>query len=239
MISFINAFIVACSREFPSEPVDSKIEIALDFMIDARDNQIYKIVTIGSQTWMAENLNYAYTDVSFYNGVFSSDSTSWCYYNKESNCDAYGRLYTWSAVMDSAGFISEKNGTLACGLGKKCKPNKPHRGVCPDGWHVPTQLEFDVLYKVIGGENMAGLKLKSTSGWEGENGIDAVSFGILPAGFRYNGGAYMYMNERSAFWSASEYGLGEAYVQVFSYGEAVYPQRFSKLGCASLRCIRD
>ena len=62
-----------------------------------------------------------------------------------------------------------------------CKPNSPHRGICPEGWHVPTQSEFDILYKMIGGKSTAGTKLKSISGWDEEkNGIDAFGFGLLP-----------------------------------------------------------
>lgn len=71
-------------------------------IVDSRDGQVYKTVAIDTQTWMAENLNYAYKGVKFNYEGYISDSTSWCYDNKVTNCDKYGRLYTWSAVMDSA-----------------------------------------------------------------------------------------------------------------------------------------
>ena len=72
-------------------------------MVDSRDKQLYRTVTIGNQTWMVENLNYAYTDVLFdYNGN-TSDSTSWCFGDDPANCAKYGRLYTWAAAMDSVG----------------------------------------------------------------------------------------------------------------------------------------
>ena len=72
-------------------------------MTDSRDGQTYKTVKIGSQEWMAENLNYAYTAVPYKYKDNTSDSTSWCYDNDPTNCAKYGRLYTWSAAMDSVG----------------------------------------------------------------------------------------------------------------------------------------
>ena len=139
---------------------------------DERDGQVYKTIQIGEQIWMAQNLNYAYTGVKFRAKGNTSDSTSWCYENKVSNCDKYGRLYTWSAVMDSAAQFIE-NARTTCGysnltegtLGSRCNPNSPHRGICPEGWHVPTEQEFSTLHTYIGGSNTGGLLLKSTSGW--------------------------------------------------------------------------
>ncbi|MBO4437213.1 MAG: hypothetical protein J5791_10075, partial [Fibrobacter sp.] len=64
---------------------------------DTRDGKTYKTVTIGKQTWMAENLNYAYTGVLYNNSGYTSDSTSWCFGNDPANCIKYGRLYTWAA----------------------------------------------------------------------------------------------------------------------------------------------
>ena len=106
---------------------------------DERDGQVYKTVKIGDQIWMAQNLNYAYTGVKFSAKGNTSDSTSWCYENKVSNCDKYGRLYTWSAVMDSAAQFIE-NARTTCGhsnltegtLGSRCKQSTP--------WHLPRGL---------------------------------------------------------------------------------------------------
>ena len=224
LLAFLGVFIAACSEDSPTETIDPVEGFTLGSMTDSRDGQTYKTVTIGSQTWMAENLNFAYTGVAFYNGAYASDSTSWCYYNAKSNCDIYGRLYTWSAAMDSAGIVSQKNGAVACGVGSMCKPNSPHRGICPEGWHVPTQSEFDALY----------------SGWDEEkNGIDAFGFGLLPAGFRYDGGPYMGIGENGSLWSASEYGANAAIIQLFSGGESLDSGMSSKSEGSSLRCVKD
>ena len=240
LMAVVCALLTACSEDSPTEVSNTIVDFTLGSMTDSRDGQTYKTVTIGSQTWMAQNLNYAYIGVSYYTKAFASDSTSWCYYNAKSNCDIYGRLYTWSAAMDSAGIVSQKNGAVACGVGSMCKPNSPHRGICPEGWHVPTQSEFDALYRMIGGKSTAGTKLKSISGWDEEkNGIDAFGFGLLPAGFRYDGGQYMGLGENGSLWSASEYGANAAIIQLFSGGESLDSGMSSKSEGSSLRCIKD
>ena len=143
-------------------------------MTDERDGQTYKTVTIGTQTWMAENLNY-------------ETAKSYCYGDNVTNCAKYGRLYTWAAAMDSAGTWTT-NG-LSCGYSKTCLPTYPVRGVCPEGWHLPTQMEWNTLFTAVGGQSTAGLKLKSSPGWNSRgNGTDAFGFSALPAGDRsYNG----------------------------------------------------
>lgn len=183
---------------------------------DARDGQVYRTVTIGSQTWMAENLNYRYVLEKGSDEFWTPDSTSWCYNNKKKYCDSYGRLYSWSAVMDSAGLVDESNkvlntaGGLGCGDGIRCTPNVPHRGVCPEGWHVPTANEFKALYRAMGGTTTIAEELvKSTEGWDKANdsignGVDEFGFSILPAGEftrdrRFSGlGYYTYL------WTSSE-----------------------------------
>ncbi|MBQ1646878.1 MAG: hypothetical protein II047_00155, partial [Bacteroidales bacterium] len=88
----------------------------------------------------------------------------------DSLCDKYGRLYSWSAAVDSAGFYSSD--ALGCGYyvmesncGKK-ENNSRVRGVCPEGWHLPTYNEYETLFRYVGGMSVAGKMLKSTSGWE-------------------------------------------------------------------------
>lgn len=114
---------------------------------DSRDGQTYKTVTIGSQTWMAQNLNF-------------ETANSDCHEDKVSNCDKYGRYYTWEAAMNA----------------------------CPGGWHLPTWAEFDVLISAVGGAEIAGNILKSTDGWYNNgNGLDSYGFSILPTGEKSGG----------------------------------------------------
>lgn len=121
-------------------------------MTDSRDGRTYKTVKIGTQTWMAENLNY------------TSDSISWCYNDSVEYCAKYGRLYTWAAAMDSAGTWTT-NGK-GCGHDSEaCSPTYPVHGICPEGWHLPSEGEWKRLLTAVGGSSTAGQMLKSTGGW--------------------------------------------------------------------------
>lgn len=172
---------------------------------DDRDGQTYRTVKIGDQWWMAENLNYAYLQPTK-----TLDSSSFCYDNDPKNCNQYGRLYLFSAAVDSAGlFSSDAEG---CGYGTECpfdhivpkiykgysdtasSLEPPIRGVCPEGWHVPTVDEFVILLESVGGqeeEYWENVDLKSTSGWReipGEdtaNVTDSFGFSAYPAGEWY------------------------------------------------------
>ena len=217
-------------------------DVVTGTMTDSRDNKVYKTVTIGTQTWMAENLNYAYTSVPYKfdskYGSYTSDSTSWCYDDDPSNCDKYGRLYTWAASMDSIGTWST-NG-IGCGYGSTCSPTYPVRGICPTGWHMPTKAEFETLFTAVGGSFQAAKRLKSTSGWEAAGeAIDAYGFSALPAGARDNKGAFSSPGLYAYFWSATEF-RDYAY-NIFLYGndEFAYLKYVDKYLGLSVRCIKD
>ncbi|WP_458450014.1 FISUMP domain-containing protein [Fibrobacter sp.] len=109
-----------------------------DSLTDARDGQVYRTVKIGDQWWMAENLNFRYLQQTR-----NLDSSSFCMYDSLEYCEKYGRLYLWSAAMDSAGLYS--TGAKGCGVGAKCSAAYPVQGVCPDGWHLPSWDEWYVL----------------------------------------------------------------------------------------------
>lgn len=199
-------------------------------LVDTRDNQLYRTIEIGEQTWMAQNLNYEYNEGS---------ANSYCYENAEDNCKIYGRLYTWSAAMDSAVIFSE-NGKN-CGYGTTCETAETVRGICPEGWHLPTTDEFGRLNELAGGNEVAGIALKSTSGWnENGNGTDKLGFNALSAGGRYWNGESDFEGFRAYFWSASEIdelnadGLGLYYnldIGRLDHGGKNNP--------ISIRCLKD
>ena len=162
-------------------------------MIDSRDNHEYKTVTIGTQTWMAENLAYAYVEPTK-----AQDSSSFCDDEDPEYCEKFGRLYLWSAAMDSAAVFSEDG--KGCGNDfRRCANDKNSngkvRGICPEGWHLPTVAEYEVLFTAIGGEKKPGWpdwenvekSLKSVEGWKeykgrDGNGFDDYGFNVMPVG---------------------------------------------------------
>ena len=211
-----------------------EIHVPEGYLLDVRDNKMYKIVTIGTQTWMAENLNYS--DSTTYVGMMGR---SWCYGSEIDNCTKYGRLYTWAAVMDSAGIWST-NGKN-CGYYQSCTPTYPVRGICPSGWHLPTKAEFITLFTNVGGESTAGKMLKSTSGWNSNgNGTDAFAFSALPAGSRDYNGNYSNEGNHAYFWSSTERDRDNAY-RVYLYyinGNAGLNDYNKRYGF-SVRCLKD
>jgi uncharacterized protein (TIGR02145 family) len=217
-------FFVACG-DSSTPKNNSKVGEKKGFMTDSRDGQNYRTIKIGMQTWMAQNLNY-------------ESAGSYCYNDSASNCAKYGRLYTWAAAMDSAGTWSS-NGK-GCGYGKTCSPAYPVRGVCPDGWHLPTQMEWNTLFMAVGGQSIAGKKLKSSSGWDSDgNGTDDFLFSALPAGNRFGLGGYG--NEGiTEFWSSTEDVSRKAYFMYlyFTLDDANLHNDNKNYGF-SVRCLKD
>ena len=195
---------------------------------DSRDGQTYKTVTIGTQTWMAQNLNY-------------ETANSYCYKDSAKYCSKYGRLYTWAAAMDSAGTWGT-NG-VGCGLGSTCSPTYPVRGVCPMGWHLPITTEFATIFNAVGSQSTVGKKLKATNGWNGSsNGTDDYSFSALPAG-SYAGGVFGYYygeGYHAYFWSSGETNGNFAISEHLSNGsDEANPNNSNKDARNSVRCVKD
>lgn len=217
-------------------------------VIDDRDGQVYKTVKIGSQVWMAQNLNYAYTGIPNTYEEYTSDSSSWCYDNDPANCAKYGRLYTWAAAMDSVG--EWKANGKGCGFGLKCSPTYPVRGICPKGWHLPDTTEWTVLIKEVGGWSVAGKMLKTTSGWNEDvqitgkhvevysNGTDDYSFGGLPVG--YYAGVFENEGNISHLWTSVERDSSKAYnVGLLCGSDGVTLAYYNEGLGFSVRCVKD
>jgi uncharacterized protein (TIGR02145 family) len=169
-----------------SETSSSSLGTAWDYLnpavsygefTDARDGQVYKTVVIGTQTWMAQNLNYG-----------SSDSTE-CYHDSTVYCEAYGRLYMWNQ---------------ATGLETSHSGDSLYRGICPEGWHVPTIYEWNTLKWYV---QLDADKLKSLNGWtDDKNGTDDYGFAALPAGYTWESPSKTGRAGSTAlFWSSTLY----------------------------------
>ena len=210
-------------------------DIEYGVFVDDRDDQVYRSVKIGEQTWMAENLNYAYNQETS-----SLDSSSFCYNNEPGSCAKYGRLYLWSAAMDSVAKFSEAG--KGCGNEKTCISAATIRGVCPRGWHLPSNAEFEALIKAVGGKSVAGKALSSISGWEEDygNGTDSFGFSALPTGFRNFDGNFCNVGYQTFLRTSSEYNSSSDYNLHLRYRlEAAYLPNRNKNSGISVRCVRD
>jgi len=135
---------------------------------------------------------------------------SWCYGGDESNCRKYGRLYDWRTA----------------------------KTVCPSGWRLPIRREWDILARSAGGEEDAGHKLKSKSGWDGD---DEYGWGALPGGARHPGGGFHSVGEIGAWWSASESADGNAYGRYINANRdgGIYENESKKETGYSVRCVAE
>ncbi len=185
----------------------------------------FKVVTIGAQQWMAENLSTS----NYRNGdpipqVDNPEAWSllttgaWCYYeNKSDKNVTYGKLYNWYAVNDP-------------------------RGLAPAGWHVASDVEWQELVTALGGEKAAGTKLKSQVLWkEPLVGADNRSgFTAIPSGFRSSSGSYALFGTNSSFWTSTENNAYSAwYREMYNSYSAVYRISTSKTQGFAVRCVKD
>lgn len=222
-------------------------------MVDERDNHKYKTVTIGTQTWMAENLAYAYVEPTK-----TLDSSSFCDTDDSKYCETYGRLYLWSAAMDSSAVFSEDG--KGCGYDyRKCanenNDNGKIRGICPEGWHLPNVAEYKTLFKAIGGENTPGdpgwrnveKALKSLEGWNEYNGRDAngfddYGFNVMPAGQASVGEEVFLYDQGSVafFWTSDSWNDFSADIIAFHHWTPdVSNSGISMKSFLSIRCLKD
>ncbi|WP_298769801.1 fibrobacter succinogenes major paralogous domain-containing protein [uncultured Fibrobacter sp.] len=214
-------------------------DITYGSMTDERDGKVYKTVIIGTQVWMAENLNY-------YDAAdLNVKEKSWCFGKSDNGdsttCDVSGRLYTWAAAMDSVGAWST-NGK-GCGDGKTCTLTATVQGVCPEGWHLPSFSEWYTLFTAVGGST-PGKVLKSQTGWNSDgNGTDAFGFAALPAGLRgvRNYDVYfLHDGGYASFWSSTENSSDLAYSMLLDYISADAGLGNASKGLAFyVRCLRD
>ncbi len=205
---------------------------------DVRDGNVYKTVTIGNQVWMAENLKYLpsvfdpgagskttpHYYVYEYNGRVVADAKA------TENYNTYGVLYNWPAVM--AG--STSSAANPSGV----------QGVCPAGWHLPSDAEWTQLIDYLGGANAAGGKLKEpgTTHWNSPNtgATNETDFTALPGGYRNLNGTFGYVGYNGLWWSTTEYSTHLVWYRSLSYtfGLIGRGSDYKDMGL-SVRCVKD
>jgi uncharacterized protein (TIGR02145 family) len=193
------------------------------------DGNIYQIVSIGTQVWMKENLKVTkYRNGNIIGTTFpaslnilneTAPKYQWAYFGDESIVATYGRLYTWYAITDS-------------------------RGICPTGWHVPSDNEWTTLTNYLGSESTAGGRLKETGyiHWVTPNtgATNESGFTALPGGYRTANGNFVYIDYCAIWWSATEYNiLNGWYRYLDNTSTIVYINGSNKSDGYSVRCIKD
>lgn len=202
-------------------------DITYGTLEDDRDGHVYKTVEIGSQTWMAENLNY----------IPDQHDSSSCFKGDSLYCEVYGRLYTWASAIGK----DESD----CGKGLDCEYDRI-QGVCPDGWHLPSEAEFDTLVAFVGGYAFGGTKLKSARRWRAMGyGTDDVGFSAIPAGFKIAWGSSTAdgdysLGDETQIWSSTQASTTNVFMLHLTQNEteAIRLQGL-KDELSSVRCLKD
>ena len=196
-------------------------------------------ITNGTQFWQNANLNLAtYSDGTIIPEV--QDPTqwaglttgAWCYYNNDAtNGTTYGKLYNWYAVV---GIWNEASKTDAT----------QRKKLAPIGYHVPSDAEWTTLTDYLGGDAVAGGKMKAagTSLWYTPNteATNSSGFTGLPGGYRYNFGSFSIIGSNGYWWSSSEVNTTNAWFRYLNYyyGDALRDNYYKTNGF-SVRCLRD
>jgi uncharacterized protein (TIGR02145 family) len=199
--------------------------------------QTYTSVIIGTQCWMTQNLNIGV-------GIFGSqDQTNngtiekYCYGDIPANCNVYGGLYQWAEMVQY--FNGATNTTSWNPV-----PSGPVQGICPAGWHLPTDAEWTTLTTYLGGEGIEGGKMKETgtTHWASPNtgATNSSGFTALPGGYRRSDGTFISLAYYGYFWSASEYSATNAWIRYLYYLNAsVSRTYYGKSYGFSARCLQN
>lgn len=202
------------------------------------DGNEYDVVRIGNQCWMADNMRTTrYADGTAIPNVEGEDDwdelgtteKGYCWYeNNPQYAGTYGALYNWQAA--SGGISGNENPS---GI----------QGVCPDGWHLPGNAEWQEMFAFMVEEGYQGVKgdaLKSNSGWDNNgNGSDVYGFNAKPAAYRYDFGQFNEMGETTYFWTTTELDDGSYAKKLMDSGPTVYEPIPDKGYGFSVRCVKD
>ena len=206
-----------------------------DLLKDSRDAQTYNTVQIGTQCWMAENLNVGIMISSSVQQTNNSTIEKHCYDNSTANCETYGGLYYWDEMM-------EYSTTLGA------------QGICPTGWHIPTNEEWKTMEMQLGmtqaqadatglrGTDEGGkLKEIGTTHWNSPNtgATNSSGFTSLPGGYHYISGIFESIGTASYFWDSNSIGSDASRRSIGFDSQQIYQSYIPKQWGLNIRCLKD
>ena len=216
-------------------PVEIPV-ICGDPFTDYRDGQSYNTVQIGIQCWMAENMNIGARIDGVNEMTDNSTIEKYCYDNNTSNCDTYGGLYQWNEIMQ---YVTTPGA----------------QGICPAGWHIPTDAEWKTLEMYLGmtqaqaddegwrGVDEGGkLKEAGTTHWVSPNtgATNSSGFTALPTGHRNTNGNFWNLTLNGQLWTSTDLGSYPAFQRFLDYNTAqVWRSCTNKLDGFAVRCMLD
>jgi len=202
------------------------------------EGQVYNTIQIFSQCWLKENLNVGEMIEGTMEQSNNGTIEKYCYNNEPDSCAKYGGLYQWDEMMQ----YTTQQGA---------------QGICPPGWHLPTDEEWKVLEGAVDSQYGigdpewdlyyeyrgydAGTNLKTTSGWNyNGNGTDLFGFSGLPGGYRGNYGFFYSVGYYGGWWASTEGYGSHAWSRTLVYGGPEVCRDYGhKEGGFSVRCLRD
>jgi uncharacterized protein (TIGR02145 family) len=181
-------------------------------LVDTRDNKVYPTVQIGSQCWMSKNLDFGLTIASTIHQADNCIAEKYCYNGTVANCSQYGGLYQWDELM-------------------KFDDSPAGQGLCPPGWHVPTEPDWTSLMNYYLGNGRAGRPLQDTI----INGFKALRSGVF-----YLNSSWSFLDFATILWSSTSLGQSKAIshgMNLYNFSVSLYPA--SRGNAFGVRCLRD
>jgi uncharacterized protein (TIGR02145 family) len=235
---YFRAFATNSTGTFYGEEIEYNFYVCSVHTVSDFEGNEYSTVPIGEQCWLGENLKSTYfadgTSITY--GATAGDITGnitskyWFVYNdEETKRDTFGLLYTWATAMNSLASTNANPSGI--------------QGICPNGWHLPSNSEWTQLVIFLGGTGAAGGKMKETGTlhWESPNvASNSSKFTALAAGLRYADGSFGELKFHSLFHTATESNAALLQdIEIFYRYESVYYRTHSKADALSVRCVKD
>jgi uncharacterized protein (TIGR02145 family) len=198
------------------------------------EGKTYNSVQIGNQCWLKENLDVG-TMINSSGGGTNSDGNQtnnatlekYCYNDDPNNCNTYGGLYQWGEAVQYKDGASNTTSPSPAFSGNV-------QGICPYGWHIPTNVEFQTLASTVGNDGKALIEI-------GEGGgTNTSGFSALLAGRRYSNSYFFTLGDLGYFRSSTESSTEYAYfIDLYNNDSTINFNNFYKQDGYSVRCVKD